>query len=246
MVGALNAPTIDDLELALRLVSAAVLCGAVGFERETRGQAAGLRTHILVGVGSALFTLVSAYGFPDFFPDDRFSDNVPRPDPTRIAAQIVTGVGFLGAGAIIRQGAVIRGLTTAASLWIAAAIGMACGAGYYAGAAIAAALAVAVLWGLKQLRPVLLGRVRPGAGFLELDLDAAAPLEPALAAIAQADAEVESIESTREGDRRRVVMELLVPAAKSFDSLASELGGLQGVRRVRARGARKDPARAEE
>jgi putative Mg2+ transporter-C (MgtC) family protein len=241
-----NPPTIDDAELALRLVSAALLCGAVGLERESRGQAAGLRTHILVGVGSALFTLVSAYGFPDFFPDDRFLENVPRPDPTRIAAQIVTGIGFLGAGAIIRQGAVVRGLTTAAGLWIAAAIGMACGAGYYTGAVLAGLLAVVVLWGLRRLRPLLIGHVRPGAGFLEIELDARAPIEPAFALLAASNVDVESIDSTREGDSRRVVMEVLVPAEKSFDALAAGVGDLQGVRHVRARGARKDADYAEE
>jgi putative Mg2+ transporter-C (MgtC) family protein len=235
-----NVPTIDGFELALRLAAACVLCGAVGLERETRGQAAGLRTHILVGLGSALFTLVSAYGFPDFFPDDRFLENVPRPDPTRIAAQIVTGIGFLGAGAIIRQGPIIRGLTTAAGLWIAAAIGMACGAGYYLGAALATGLAVLALWGLKRLRPLLVGRVRPGAGFIEIELDREAPLEPAFAALAGSDVAIEAVESSREGDRRTAFLEVLVPAATNVDAVAAEISGLQGVRRVRARGGHKD------
>src|SRR6185437_16823084 len=94
---------------------------------------AGLRTHLLVCVGSALFTIISAYGFHDFLTS---GDQVVNTDPTRIAAQIVIGIGFLGAGAIIRQGVSIRGLTTAATLWVAAAIGMAAGAGYYPGAII--------------------------------------------------------------------------------------------------------------
>jgi putative Mg2+ transporter-C (MgtC) family protein len=91
---------ISDGELLARLGLAVVLCGAIGLERETRDQPAGLRTHTLVGVGAALFTLVSAYGF----------DDAPgsKPDPTRISAQIVTGIGFLGAGAIIRQGLTVR------------------------------------------------------------------------------------------------------------------------------------------
>ena len=117
--------TISIGEIALRLVVAAALTGLVGLEREWRERAAGLRTHTLVGVGSALFTLVSAYGFNEFLVGNT---NVVRTDPTRIAAQIVTGIGFLGAGAILRQGLAIRGLTTAAGLWVAAAIGMAVGA----------------------------------------------------------------------------------------------------------------------
>jgi len=117
-------PTIGWPEVLLRLFVAAALGGAIGLERELRERQAGLRTHLVVSVGSALFTLVSAYGFSNFG---------ARVDPTRIAAQIVTGIGFLGAGAIIRQGLSVRGLTTAASLWLVAAIGMAAGAGYWAG-----------------------------------------------------------------------------------------------------------------
>lgn len=103
--------------MVIRLLIAAVLGGLIGFEREAHGRPAGLRTHILVSIGSALFTIVSA------------NFDITRTDPTRIAAQVVSGIGFLGAGTIIRQGSVIRGLTTAASLWTVAAIGMAVGAG---------------------------------------------------------------------------------------------------------------------
>jgi putative Mg2+ transporter-C (MgtC) family protein len=122
------------------VVVAAGLGGVIGLERELDEKAAGLRTHILVSVGSALFTLVGAYGFEDFP-----SGSV---DPSRIAAQIVTGIGFLGAGVIFRQGFTIRGLTTAASLWLVAAVGMAAGAGYWEGAVIAAGA------GLVSLRPL--------------------------------------------------------------------------------------------
>src|SRR2546426_12116097 len=113
-----------QIEVVIRLAVAAVAGMAVGIERELREQAAGLRTHILVAVGSCLFTLVSVYGFESFA-----GQHTAAVDPSRVAAQIVTGIGFLGAGAIIRQGVNIRGLTTAASLWIMAAIGMAVGVG---------------------------------------------------------------------------------------------------------------------
>ena len=126
---------ISDWELLLRLGLATILCGAIGLERESRGQAAGLRTHILVGVGSALFTLVSAYAFQADTPGTRI-------DPTRIAAQIVTGIGFLGAGTIIRQGLTVRGLTTAAALWIVAAIGMAAGAGQWLVAVVGSSVVI--------------------------------------------------------------------------------------------------------
>ncbi len=109
----------------LLLLVAYVLCSAIGLERQARRKSAGYRTHVLVGLGSCVFTLVSAYGFGAFFGD------APR-DPTRIAAQVVSGIGFLGAGVIFKGSTTVRGLTTAASIWIAAAVGMACGAGMVA------------------------------------------------------------------------------------------------------------------
>src|SRR5205085_6095452 len=127
-------PSLGWGEDLARLLLAAALGGAIGFERELRDREAGLRTHLLVCLGSALFTIVSAYGFRDFLTS---GDQVIRADPTRIAAQIVTGIGFLGSGVIIRQGLTVRGLTTAATLWVAAAIGIAAGAGYYSGAVLA-------------------------------------------------------------------------------------------------------------
>ena len=109
-------PDASLSELVLRLFGACLLGGAVGYQREITGHPAGMRTHILVCVGAALFTITSiAFGGTS--------------DPSRIAASIVTGIGFLGAGAIIRQGSSVKGLTTAASLWSTAAIGMALGAG---------------------------------------------------------------------------------------------------------------------
>src|SRR6187402_210682 len=110
-----------ELDLIGRLLVAAVLGAVIGIERELHDHPAGVRTHLLVALGSALFTVLSIVGFP--------STDGTATDPSRIAAQIVTGIGFLGAGAIIKYGPSVRGLTTAASLWAAAAIGMAAGAG---------------------------------------------------------------------------------------------------------------------
>src|SRR3712207_3489265 len=120
-------PQLTTGELVLRVLIAALLGGLVGFEREFSDQPAGFRTHILVSLGAALFSLVGAYGVEEFF---RGEGADVRLDPTRIAAQVVTGIGFLGAGAILQQGVNVRGLTTAAALWVTAAIGTAVGLGY--------------------------------------------------------------------------------------------------------------------
>ncbi|HEY3069710.1 MAG TPA: MgtC/SapB family protein, partial [Gaiellaceae bacterium] len=173
-------PHIPDIslgEVALRLVVAAALTGAVGLEREFRERAAGLRTHIMVGVGSALFTLVSAYGFNAFLESGA---SVVRADPSRIAAQIVTGIGFLGAGAILRQGLSIRGLTTAAGLWVAAAIGMAVGAGYYSAALLGTGVVLVGLGPLRLVEDWVMTRRRREAGSLEIDLRPDQPLAPVL------------------------------------------------------------------
>ena len=142
-------PDLSWFEAFVRIGAAAGLGGIVGLERELDEKAAGLRTHMLVAVGSALFTLVGAYGFEDF--------PARSVDPTRIAAQVVTGIGFLGAGLIFRQGFTIRGLTTAASLWLVAAIGMAAGAGFWMGAVITTAVALISLRPLEWMK----GRTMP-------------------------------------------------------------------------------------
>ena len=129
---------LSDSQIIWRLILAAVLSGLVGFERETHGRAAGFRTHILVCVGAALITMVSMY-------ITNIYQGTAQADPSRIAAQIVTGVGFLGAGTILRFRASVRGLTTAASLWTAAGIGMATGCGFFAGAMFATALVLVCL-----------------------------------------------------------------------------------------------------
>ena len=123
-----------QLDLGLRLTVGLVLGAIIGFERELQRQPAGFRTHSLVSLGAALFTVVSAYGFS--------GDLV---DPTRIAAQIVSGIGFIGAGTILQHRGHIRGLTTAASLWSVAAIGTAAGAGLYIVAIVGTLLILIVL-----------------------------------------------------------------------------------------------------
>jgi putative Mg2+ transporter-C (MgtC) family protein len=133
----------SDLELLGRLLLAAVLGGSVGAERELNDQPAGLRTHVLLTIGACLFTLISAYGFGG------------PADPSRLAAQIVTGIGFLGGGAIVRHGLTVRGVTTAASIWATASIGVAVGAGSYLLAVGGTVLVVGTLFGLRAVRNLL-------------------------------------------------------------------------------------------
>jgi putative Mg2+ transporter-C (MgtC) family protein len=136
-------PPLSDIEFVQRLLLAAVLGGALGFEREIRQKSAGLRTNMLIAIGSALFTLMSL-------------DLADRSgDPGRIAAQIVTGIGFLGAGAIMRTNGDVHGLTTAATIWVNAAVGLAAGGGEYHLAVIATAVTLAVLLALHPLERII-------------------------------------------------------------------------------------------
>ena len=137
------------LELIARLILASFLGGFIGLEREVHGRAAGFRTHLLVSLGSCLFVITSIFFYELYGNTSRTSP--PGVDPGRVAAQVVTGIGFLGAGAIIRDRASIRGLTTAACLWIAAAIGLACGIGLYVIAPFVTLLAVGSLLLLKKV-----------------------------------------------------------------------------------------------
>lgn len=137
----MNPFVIEPLDLVLRLTLSLLLGGIIGYEREKKSRPAGFRTHILVCVGSTLLMLISAYAFGEF---------AGRPgvqlDPTRLAAQVIPSIGFLGAGTILRNEFSVTGLTTAASLWVASAIGLAVGAGFYWGAFVATALVLISLF----------------------------------------------------------------------------------------------------
>lgn len=153
---------MDIVEFLIRIGMGAGLAGALGLEREATGKAAGLRTHSMVGLGSALFTVLSIEAFGNA-------------DPSRVAAQIVSGIGFLGAGAIFRSGPLVKGLTTAAGLWAAAALGMAAGSGQLLWATVATVIAAVVLLVLRSVDSIIAERrvgitiqasVRPAHAFL--------------------------------------------------------------------------------
>lgn len=223
-------PELTSAEIVLRIVLAAVLGGAIGLERELRDREAGLRTHLLVSVGAALFTMVSAYAWTDW----RFSNEEGLVfDPTRIAAQVVTGIGFLGAGAIIRQGLSIKGLTTAATLWVVAAIGMAAGVGYYEAALVTTALVLVSLWPLRIVAYRMSARTRPEEGHLAVDLPAGASAVSVLEAAEKAGAEVTSLEFEEEGDRRRIDLRVRLGRSRTAAELIDALTQLEAVRGAR-------------
>jgi putative Mg2+ transporter-C (MgtC) family protein len=222
-------PELETWDALLRLVVAAGLGGAVGLERELRDHEAGFRTHLLVALGACVFTLVSAYAWTDW----TFSTREGMVfDPTRIAAQIVTGIGFLGAGAIIVRGINVRGLTTAATLWVVAAIGMAAGTGYYAVAVGATGLVLVSLGPLKIVSARMLSRVRPEEAELAINLAPGGVGAKVLTRIEEAGGVINSVAF---GDER--TMDVVLRASRRAESarVAEEISKLEDVERVQWR-----------
>jgi len=143
---------LNDTQIIIRLIISVILSGLVGLERQVQRHTAGLRTHILVCLGSCLIMLTSLYVFDIY-------KAVTLLDPTRIAAGVITGIGFLGAGAILRDQTQIRGLTTAASLWVVAGIGLAVGCGFYTGAIFTTILTLVVLFILRYAETKVIDKV---------------------------------------------------------------------------------------
>ncbi|MGZ4285456.1 MAG: MgtC/SapB family protein [Solirubrobacteraceae bacterium] len=216
--------TITHGEILLRLVVVVLLCGAIGLEREARDQVAGLRTHVIVGLGAALFTLVSAYAFT--------GPGSSHVDPTRIAAQVVSGIGFLGAGAILRHGVTVRGVTTAAALWISAAIGMAGAAGYYFGAGATTVIALVALAGLRKVRP-LLKRLGTETLSLDLRLSPGGSVHGVLGELRRLGLQVEGLETrVLEDGSERVLVDVRVSGRLDVESILSELSSSPDARRI--------------
>ena len=220
-------PELGWVDVAVRLFAAAALGGAIGLEREVREREAGLRTHLLVAVGAALFTLVSAYAWTDW----TFGRGSGLTfDPTRIAAQIVTGIGFLGAGAIIRQGLSVRGLTTAATLWLSAAIGMASGAGYWEAAVIATVGALITLWPLRIVAHRTMKYLRPGdEQRLVVGLELGQGAAPVLAALEDLGGSVSQFQLSETRGGRELVATVDFPTRIEASTLAQRLAEVEHV-----------------
>jgi putative Mg2+ transporter-C (MgtC) family protein len=235
----MDTPMLSELELVLRLALAALLGAAIGVEREWRDRTAGLRTHMLVCLGSAVFTIVSAYGFSDWYasiPANQRSTLIS--DPTRIAAQIVTGIGFLGAGAIFRSEDGVRGLTTAASLWMMAAIGLATGAGYYVLAISTTVLMLLILIGLRTVSGRIKRMNRGEQTPLEVIVSGPTAIGAVLDAVAAVEGSVASFTASVLGPdlpSRRLTFDLSLPADEHVASVVGRLAMLDGVDAVSAR-----------
>lgn len=207
------------IDITLRLLIAMLLGGVIGIEREYRSKEAGFRTHFLVALGSALFCIVSQYGF-----------GFDLKDSSRVAAQVVSGIGFLGAGTIIFQKNVVRGLTTAAGLWVTAAIGLACGSGMFAAAAIATAL---IIVGLEVL---ILFIPHIGRTVVELSFSTTSEesIKQVVNKLKKAGIRITSFKLRKQisaqGDKiYRVDLELRVKRRDSHDTLIDMVSGYQDV-----------------
>jgi putative Mg2+ transporter-C (MgtC) family protein len=224
VVFALVKPAVGLGEVAGRLLLAAVLGGLIGLEREATGQPAGLRTHLTVGLGAALFGVISVHGF-DAYVQPRADSNY-QIDVTRVASQVVVGIGFLGAGAILKEGAQIHGLTTAASLWVTAAVGLALGIGNFFAAGFATVVLLAALIGLRAPRRWIRRRTGRAKDFVIVRLPRDADPGAVMSAITALEGvEVRSMSVARESDG--VTLEVFahssvgVELATRFASIAS-------------------------
>ena len=213
-----------QLDLALRLLIAAGLGAIVGVEREIHGHPAGIRTHMLVALGSGLFTVLSIFGFGL----EGTGQNAPV-DPTRIAAQIVSGIGFLGAGAILKDGVVIRGLTTAASLWATSAVGMAAGAGEHVIALVSTIIIVVSLWPLNALAERLHGTNQPEVQ-LRLALDRVEAIGEVSSILAMAKIEIAALQTQRLGkDSYRADLAVRGRSPSTIATALESIDRLEGV-----------------
>jgi putative Mg2+ transporter-C (MgtC) family protein len=220
--------------LIARLLLAAALGALVGIEREASARGAGVRTHALVALGAALFTMAGAYGFSDI--------SHPTADPARVAAQVAAGVGFIGAGAVLRHGVSVLGITTAATVWLAASIGVTAAAGGYAAALVATVLALLVLVALRSLKP-LTSRLGRNHATIELEYTRGhGTLGPVLRALHSMEGKIQSLsvdddDADASGDgTRSVTLDLRVNDPSDLDELVDTLGRRPVVRRVRVAG----------
>jgi putative Mg2+ transporter-C (MgtC) family protein len=218
---------INAWVIMFRLVLAAVLSGVIGFEREFHGRAAGFRTHILVCIGSTLIMLTSIHIF------DIYSSVAPV-DPARIAAGVITGIGFLGAGTIIHSRSSVRGLTTAASLWVVAGLGLAVGSGLYFGSVVTTLLALITLFVFSRFEHVMIRKDWYRTIHIEAR-EGADQLKAIRQALAHFGVEITDFEADRTEDGSNMILRvgLKLQNTRRADQIISDIGSVEGVKHVK-------------
>jgi len=210
-----------QMDIVVRLLVSALVGAGLGLEREVHGHPAGMRTHMLVALGSAIFTVLSIYGFPA-------SAGAPAADPSRISAQIFTGIGFLGAGAIIKYGTSIRVLTTAASLWVVASLGLAAGAGAYFVAGAGFLIALLALWPVRVLASKL--ELQGGRLIrLEIELKKLDSFAGVSQILLSHHIAIVSVASERSKAGHLMVLEIRLPTLAIQHAVLTDLEALNGV-----------------
>lgn len=226
---------VHEFSMLLRLLAAAVLGGIVGMERGSGDRPAGFRTHILVCVGSALFMLVSMYGFGDIHDIQRFEPGHYAGqswDASRIASQVVSGIGFLGAGTILHEGLTIKGLTTAASLWMVSAIGLTVGSGMYFVSFAATAITMLTLVTFHSWEKRFAGASRNERGFVRIDTDNRPGAITAITEfLSSYNSEIKSMNVKHNKADNHLILELYLKVAKNTDTsqMMKGLAKLEGV-----------------
>jgi putative Mg2+ transporter-C (MgtC) family protein len=218
---------MDGLDALARLGLAAICGLLIGLERQLNQHEAGMRTHVLVALGAALFTIAGAYGFGDI-------DQASTVDPARVAAQVASGVGFIGAGSIIRQGPSIRGLTSAATLWLTGALGVAAGAGAPFATAIATAFVLLTLVGLGVVKPWVDAWSLQSVT-LEVEYEQGkGTMAPILEALEQRKLKLEHLKIRDDSEKaiRQLFMTVTGRRLATLDDLAEQIRAMEEVKQV--------------
>jgi len=218
---------LNDWIIFFRLVLAAILSGLIGFEREFHGRAAGFRTHILVCVGATLTMLTSMHIF------DVYYGRVAA-DPARIAAGVITGIGFLGAGTIMRSRASVRGLTTASSLWVVTGIGLAVGSGLYFGGIVTTIIALMTLLVFGRLEHIMIRKDWYKTLVIDMS-DGTAYLKKVREVLSEYEGEINDfeIEHLPDGANVKVKIGVKLANARYIDALLQDVCRLEGVKNAR-------------
>jgi putative Mg2+ transporter-C (MgtC) family protein len=218
---------INEWIVIFRLILAAALSGAIGFEREFHGRAAGFRTHILLCIGSCLVMLTSMHIFDIYY-------TKVAVDPARIAAGVITGIGFLGAGAIMHFKSSVRGLTTAASLWVVAGLGLAVGSGLYLGAIATTILTIITLFIFSRLEHAMIRKDWYKSMLIEAK-DGLEQLKAIREIIEEGRAEITDFEvdRARDGVNMALKLGLKLHSHRTSDQLIADIGNLEGVKHVK-------------